>query len=98
MAGEHFPHQCLRGLRADFDVKTYGAKTDGKTPDRDSINKAIEAASSAGGGTVNFPAGAYLTGSIRLRSNITLRLEPGARIEDFSVNDTKLPKADHKEF
>src|SRR5580704_10911441 len=59
---------CLFSIAAfgtDFDVKTYGAKADGKTPDRDSINKAIEAASAAGGGTVNFPAGTYLTGSIR---------------------------------
>lgn len=70
---------CLNG--AAFDVKTYGAKGDGKTPDRDSINKAIESASVAGGGTVYFPAGTYLTGSIRLRSNITLQFEQGARIE-----------------
>ena len=67
-------------LGVEFD-ETLGAKADGKTPDRDSINKAIEAASAAGGGTVYFPAGTYLTGSIRLRSNITLRLEQGARIE-----------------
>jgi len=66
---------------AGFDVKAYGAKADGKTPDRDSINKAIEAAAASGGGTVYFPPGTYLTGSIRLRSNITLRLEQGARIE-----------------
>jgi polygalacturonase len=66
---------------ASFDVKSYGAKGDGKNPDRDSINKAIEAASAAGGGTIYFPAGTYVTGSIRLRSNITLQLEHGARIE-----------------
>ena len=69
---------------AAFDVKSYGAKADGKTPDRDSINRAIEAAAAAGGGTVNFPAGTYLTGSIHLRSNITLQFEPGARIEASS--------------
>src|ERR1700689_4103820 len=69
------------GSSAEFDVKTYGAKADGKTPNRDSINNAIEAASAAGGGTVYFPAGTYLTGSIRLRSNITLQFEPGSRIE-----------------
>ena len=66
---------------AAFDVKSFGAKGDGKTPDRESINKAIDAASAAGGGTVYFPAGTYLTGSIRLRSNITLQFEPGVRIE-----------------
>ncbi len=66
---------------AAFDVRSFGAKGDGKTPDRESINKAIDAASAAGGGTVYFPAGIYLTGSIHLRSNITLQLEPGVRIE-----------------
>jgi polygalacturonase len=65
---------------AVFDVKTFGAKADGKTLDRDAINKAIDAAFAAGGGTVSFPAGTYLTGSIRLRSNITLQLDHGAVI------------------
>jgi polygalacturonase len=64
-----------------FDVKTYGARGDGKTPDRDAINKAIDAAAAAGGGTVFFPAGTYLTGSLRLRSNLTLQLEHGATLE-----------------
>jgi polygalacturonase len=66
---------------AVFDVKTFGAKADGTTPDRDAINKAIDAAAAAGGGTVYFPAGTYLTGSIRLRSNVTLQLETGSVIE-----------------
>jgi len=34
-----------------------------------------------GGGTVYFPAGTYLTGSIHLRSNITLQFEHGTRLE-----------------
>jgi polygalacturonase len=69
---------------ATFDVKTFGAKADGKTADRDAINKAIEAASEAGGGAVYFPAGTYLTGSIRLKSNITLQFDHGARLEASS--------------
>ena len=70
-----------RANAASFDVRSYGAKGDGKTQDREGINKAIEAASAAGGGTVDFPAGTYLTGSIHLRSNITLHFERGVRIE-----------------
>ena len=66
---------------ATFDVKAFGAKADGKTQDRDAINKAIDAAVAAGGGTVYFPAGTYVSGSIHLRSNITLRLERGTVIE-----------------
>src|ERR1035438_5231121 len=65
---------------AIFDVTSFGAKGDGKTQNRDAINKAIEAAAAAGGGTVDFPAGIWITGSLRLRSNVTLRLEPGSAI------------------
>src|SRR5208337_4363779 len=39
------------------------------------------AAAAAGGGTVYLPAGTWVTGSIRLRSNVTLRLVPGSVIE-----------------
>jgi polygalacturonase len=66
---------------AIFDVKTYGAKADGKTLDSAAINKTIDAANAAGGGTVYFPAGTYLSGSIHLKSNITLYLDQGATIE-----------------
>jgi polygalacturonase len=65
---------------AMFDVKTFGAKADGKTGDEAAINKAIEAAAAAGGGVVFFPAGTYLTGSIRLKSNITLQFEHGTTL------------------
>ena len=63
-----------------FDIKTFGAVGDGKTLDTPSINKAIEAASAAGGGTVFFPAGTYLCFSIRLKSNVALFLDHGATI------------------
>ncbi len=63
-----------------YDVRAFGAKGDGTTVDTDAINKAIEAASAAGGGTVHFPAGTYLSFSIRLKSNITLYLDSGATI------------------
>ena len=42
-----------------FDVREFGAKGDGKTLDTGAINKAIEAASASGGGTVYFKAGTY---------------------------------------
>lgn len=61
-----------------YDVKAFGAKGDGKTLDSDAINKAIEVAAAAGGGTVYFPAGTYLSFSIRLKNNIALYLDAGA--------------------
>lgn len=63
-----------------FDVRTFGAKGDGKTLDTAAINKAIDAAATAGGGTVLFPSGNYLSVSIHLKSNITLYLDQGAVI------------------
>src|SRR5215467_12844136 len=65
---------------AIFDVRTYGAVGDGKTVDSPAINKAIEAAAAAGGGTVFFPAGTWLSFSIRLKSHVNLHLSQGATI------------------
>ena len=63
-----------------FDVRTYGATGDGKTVDSPAINKAIEAAAAAGGGTVFFPAGNYVSFSIRLKSHVDLYLSQGCTI------------------
>ncbi len=69
-----------------FNVKDYGAKADGKTLDINAINKTIAAAAKTGGGTVYFPAGKYLTGSIHLQNNITLYIDNGAAIIAAPVN------------
>ncbi|MCF7974117.1 MAG: right-handed parallel beta-helix repeat-containing protein [Phycisphaerae bacterium] len=61
-----------------YNVRHYGAKADGSTNDAPAINQTIEACHAAGGGTVFVPSGMYGTGSIRLKSNITLALDKGA--------------------
>jgi polygalacturonase len=63
-----------------FSVHAFGATGDGRTLDTAAVNEAILAAAAAGGGVVEFPAGDYLCHSIRLRSQITLYLGPGATI------------------
>jgi polygalacturonase len=64
-----------------FDVRRYGAAGDGKTVDTPAVNRAIEAAATAGGGVVLFPSGTYLCFSIHLKSNVHLVLQQGATIE-----------------
>src|SRR5690242_5689724 len=64
----------------EFDVRKFGAKGDGKALDSPAINKAIDAAAAAGGGTVIFPAGTYRSFSIRLKSNVGVYISHGATI------------------
>lgn len=61
-----------------YNVRTFGATGDGIHLDTDAVNKAIQAASDNGGGTVWFPAGKYLCFSIHLKSNISLYIDQGA--------------------
>ena len=71
---------CIYLHAAIYNVMDFGAKADGKTIDSPAINRAIEAAAQAGGGTVYLPAGEYACYSIRLKSNIHIYLEQGTRI------------------
>ncbi|SMC39991.1 glycoside hydrolase family 28 protein [Pedobacter africanus] len=86
---------CFVNLNADaqvyYNVLKYGAKNDSSKLATQAIKKAIDAASTAGGGTVYFPAGKYLTGAIHLKSNITIFIDAGAELH-FSDNfDDYLP-------
>src|SRR3546814_1882677 len=66
------------GSLAGFhNVRDYGARGDGRTVDSGAINKAIMAASRAGGGTVVVPPGRYLCFSIRLPTVVTIALKIG---------------------
>jgi len=61
-----------------YNIMDYGAVNDGKTVNTRSIQKAIDACAASGGGTVYFPAGTFISGTIRLKSHINLHLEAGA--------------------
>lgn len=65
---------------ATFNVRDFGAKGDGKTLDTAAIQKAVGAASAAGGGTVLIPAGKFLTMPFTLASSINFHLEANAII------------------
>lgn len=64
----------------EFRITDYGAVPGATNPCTESIAKAIEACVSAGGGVVTVPEGKFLTGPIRLRSNVNLHLARGATI------------------
>src|SRR5437762_5232473 len=63
-----------------FDIQEYGAKGDGLTLDTAAINNAIDACAATGGGQVFFPPGKFLSGTIHLRSHVSLYLEDGATL------------------
>lgn len=61
-----------------INIKKLGAVADGKTDNSVAIQKAIDMANKAGGGTVLVPAGKFITGVIYLKSNVDLHLGTGA--------------------
>jgi polygalacturonase len=71
---------------ADFSVAKYGAKGDGTTLD----------AAAKSRGTVTFPAGTYLTGSIFVKSGVTLRIDKGVtllgsqNIKDYPIMPSRI--------
>ena len=65
-------------LSQDFNILDYGAKPDGITLNTSHIQAAVNAANKKGGGRVLIPAGKFLSGSIILKSGVTLHLLEGA--------------------
>ncbi len=63
-----------------FDVRSFGAKGDGRTKDTRALQAAVDACHQAGGGTVLLPPGTYLSGSVRLGSDVRLHLDHGATL------------------
>ena len=70
-----------------FPVKSFGAVADGKTLATEQIQRAIDAASQAGGGVVTFDPGTYLTGALFIKSHVRLQVDAGVTL--FGVADDK---------
>ncbi len=64
-----------------FSVRAFGAKGDGVAKDTDAVQAAVDAASAAGGGTVELDAGTYLSGTIWLKDNVDFHLCSGATLK-----------------
>jgi polygalacturonase len=61
-----------------YGVTRFGAVGDGKALCTQAVQKAIDECAAAGGGTVRIPAGTFLTGTLYMKSRVTLHLEAGA--------------------
>ena len=81
---------------ASVSIVDCGAVSDGKTLNHTAIQKAIDEMSAKGGGRVIIPPGIWMTGPIRLKSNIDLHVEQGALVV-FS-GDLKLYPSKNQQY
>lgn len=72
---------------AEIQVRATGAVGDGHTLDTAAIQRAIDHCAEAGGGTVRFGPGVYLSGPIQLKSNVRLVLDEGAILQASTNHD-----------
>ena len=81
-----------------FDVRDFGAAGDGATLNTAAIQQAIAACTAAGGGEVLVAGGRFVTGTIYLKDNVTLRIAAGAtllgstNIADYATDTIRTEK------
>ena len=68
----------LQLMAKDYNASMFGVRSNGTTLNTNSIQKGIDYISENGGGRLVFYVGRYLTGTIYLKSNVTIQLEEGA--------------------
>ena len=74
--------------KKDYLITAYGAKSDGVTNNVLAIQRAIDDASSAGGGRVLVPRGRFMSGVIHLKSNVELNIhEEAVLLASFNRTD-----------
>jgi hypothetical protein len=71
--------RSIAGFRV-FNIRDFGAKGDGQTLDSPAVQATIDACNKDGGGIVLVPAGDFVTGTIQLKSNVTLHLAAAGRL------------------
>ena len=80
-----------------WDIYDFGAKGDGTTLDTKALQTAIDQCYEAGGGKVYLHNGYFVSGTIILKSNVTLYIEAGAvlkgsdNLDDFPIMPSKYP-------
>ena len=71
---------CCHFVRGPAHVYDYGAAGDGKKLDTAAIQSAIDSCAKAGGGKVYLHNGTFLSGTIHLKSNVSLCIEAGVTL------------------
>ena len=71
---------AVRLADGSYDVRSFGAAGDGRTKDTAAIQRAIDSAHAAGGGTVRVPAGVYLSGTLFMKDHVTIHLDNGTTL------------------
>ncbi|PWT78056.1 MAG: hypothetical protein C5B59_02525 [Bacteroidetes bacterium] len=89
-----FSLSCFKSLAqggsrasAVYNILEYGARPDGQSVNTAAIQKAVNDCHEHGGGRIEIPTGIFVTGTIRLYSNMELHLEAGAVLSG-SLNDS----------
>ncbi|MCU0916194.1 MAG: glycoside hydrolase family 28 protein [Planctomycetes bacterium] len=70
----------VSGAQVLYDIRDFGAQPDGQTLGTQAIQAAIDKCAAAGGGTVYLPPGRFLSGTIYLKSDVTLHLDTGCTL------------------
>jgi polygalacturonase len=68
------------GTENIYNVRSYGAKPNGKTLCTKYIQRAIDRCAKDGGGTVYLGRGTFLSGTIYMKSGVTLKLDPACTL------------------
>ncbi len=86
------PLTLSHGQTTVYTVSVYGAVGDGRTMNTQVIQRCIDSCAARRGGTVIIPSGVFMTGTLRLRSNVHLRIESGAvlkgseKLSDYTLD------------
>lgn len=98
---EHGISKAIAIQTTSYDITAFGAVGDGHTLNTVAIQKAIDKCSDDGGGQVMVPNGVFVSGTIYLKSNVQLFLNPGAVLkgssnkEHYSATDNCLIAANN---
>ncbi|QCX40370.1 hypothetical protein FF125_18660 [Aureibaculum algae] len=72
--------RCDTVMKKEFNILDYGAKSSHTELSTKAIQAAIDACSKNGSGTVIIPKGTYVTGTLFLKSNVTIKMNANTEL------------------